>query len=449
MEKLSYQLRPWSRLKRRMLKILETSNISTYEKGPIRRSLFTNGAVTLFHEFKGLQSASVKLYFLVGSMHESPREYGIAHVIEHMLFKEGEQSNIVKELEFAGAEINAYTYKEYMCFEMDCLADQIDGLLPKFLSLFLNPVFNPKELEVEKKVVVQELKEDLDDHESIGFEYIMKKNLPSDIGHAIGGTISNVKRFSSKKLFEFYHRFFTPDRMILSVTSGRACSKLEDHLQSAMQKYYQMYSQKSVKSSKIKSPYRLGHKNSFGKINHFKSTIRRKMESPVLFYSLTGMSLEHDYYYDLVILDELLCEGLSSKFFIELREKSGLIYAMGSSINSFVKNGNYILIFNTAFKNLKTVKSKVKSMLEYYAENEMSIDEVEAIKQRVNNSWQGHFDQLDQRNEFIASVEIYQTKHFSIEHQRELVSRVTPKRLRYLLSKMLKQGYTELTMLPK
>ena len=432
-----------------MLKLLETKTISTYEKGPIRRSLFSNGAVTLFHQFNGLQSACVNLYFLVGAMHEKPSEYGIAHVIEHMLFKEGGESHIVKELEFAGANINAYTYKEYMCFEMDCLADKLDEFLPKFLKLFLNPVFDSDELEVEKKVVIQELKEDLDDHENVGFEYIMRKNLPADLGHGIGGKINNVQRFNSKKLFDFYHRHFTADRMILSVASGKKCNQLEKFLLHAMDLNSLVCSQQGKKFQQSKRPHRLGHTNRFGDVAHFKSTIRRKMESPILFYSFTGMSMEHEYYYDLVILDELLCEGLSSKFFLELREKHGLIYGMGSTINSFVKNGNYVLIFNTAKENLKKVKTRVREILEYYKENEFCSDEVEAIKERVNNSWQGHFDHLGNRNEFIASVEIYQTKRYSIKYQHQLVERVTPKRLQRLIRKMLKEGLTELIMLPK
>jgi predicted Zn-dependent peptidase len=423
-----------------VVELIQTEKIKSYEKGPIRRSLFSNGAVTLFHQFRGLQSATVNLYFLVGSMHERPQEYGITHVIEHMLFKEGGKSQIVKELEFEGAEINAYTYKEYVCFELDCLASKLDLFIPKFLKLFLNPVFDKNELKLEKQVVVQELKEDLDDHETVGYEYIMKKNFDPDLGHSIGGTISNVKRFTQEDLFAFYYKYFTADRMILSVASGLPCSKLEKYLQNAMTE------KRFHKKRKAK---RLGYCSRFSDLEHFRSTIRRKMESPILFYSLNSVSLESQYYYDLVILDELLFEGLSSKFFVELREKSGLLYGMGSSINSFVKTGNYMMVFNGALKNMDLVKKKVKSILQYYAENEFDAEEVEAIKRRVNDSWQTHFDDLSARNEYMASIEIYQTGKFSITHQEKLVERVTPKRLKWLVNKMLKLGMTELLMLPK
>lgn len=424
-----------------MVRLKNTKVINSYEKGPIRRSLFSNGAVTLFHEFKGLQSASVSLYFLVGSVNESPDEYGITHVIEHMLFKEGGKSNLVKELEYLGAHINAYTYKEYVCFEMGCLATKLDEFLPKFLSLFLNPVFDEKELTIEKQVILQELKDELDDHEAVGYEFIMQKNFDDDLGHSIGGTISKVKNFNSKKLLDFYFRFFTTERMILSVVSGKKCSKLEHFLENEMNQHDRFV--------KNKNPFRLGHSKQFGNLKHFKSTIKKHMESPILFYSFSGPSLENEYYYDLVVLDELLCEGLSSKFFYELREKHGLLYAMGSSINSFIKTGSYMLVFNTSDENLSKLRKKVKEILFYYKENEFLEEEVDAIKSRVNDSWQGHFDSLFARNEFIATVEMYQTEKYSITYQNNLVNRVTPQRIKKLVNKMLENGHTELVMLPK
>lgn len=424
-----------------MIKLKSSENISLYEKGPIRRSLFTNGATTLFHEFKGLNSATVSLYFLVGSVDEIKSEYGITHVIEHMLFKEGGKSNLIKELEFLGAQINAYTYKEYVCFELDCLAAKLDLFLPKFLKLFFNPVFDNDELKIEKQVIVQELKDELDDHESVGYELIMKKNFDEKLGHSIGGTISNVKRFSSKKLFDFYNRYFTPDRMILSITSGKKCNKLESILEKEMNEIQRF----DIK----KSPYRLGSSKKFGNLNHFKITLKRKMESAILYYSFSGPALENEYYYDLVILDELLFEGLSSKFFQELREKHGLLYGMGSSVNSFVNTGSYMLVFNTDPKNISILKKKVLEILHYYRDNEFLDSEVSAIKARVNDSWQTHFDSMSSRNEYIASIEMYQTKKYSIKYQEKLVNRVTPKRLKHIVNKLLNDGFTQLVMLPK
>ena len=117
-----------------MTKIKSTEINKTFEKGPVRRSLFSNGAVSLFHQFKGMESACANLYILAGSIFESPEEHGIAHVIEHMLFKEEKTNSVVREMEKEGAQINAYTYKEYVCFELECASTKLESFLPKFLS---------------------------------------------------------------------------------------------------------------------------------------------------------------------------------------------------------------------------------------------------------------------------------------------------------------------------
>ncbi len=122
----------------------ETQILKSFEKGPVRRSLFDNGAVSLYHHFKGMESACANLYFLAGSIFESESEEGIAHVIEHMLFKDEGSNDLVKELEREGAQVNAYTYKEYVCFELDCPSELLPRFLPKFLSLFLSPILQGK-----------------------------------------------------------------------------------------------------------------------------------------------------------------------------------------------------------------------------------------------------------------------------------------------------------------
>jgi predicted Zn-dependent peptidase len=148
-----------------------TNIIHNFEKGPITRSLFRNGATLLFHHAVGFSGARVNINFIAGSMFEKKEERGLAHLIEHLVFKETE-TNYLKELEFEGAEINAYTYKENVCFEMSLLADKLEIFLPKFIQLVGSLNFSDEQFRKEKEIVIQEIKEDLDDHESMGFEYL-------------------------------------------------------------------------------------------------------------------------------------------------------------------------------------------------------------------------------------------------------------------------------------
>lgn len=419
-----------------MARLVSSKTIKTFEKGPVRRSLFDNGAVTLFHQFPGMESACVNLYFLAGSIFESEDEEGVAHVIEHMLFKEEGSSSLVNEMERDGAEINAYTYKEYVCFELGCAADSLPKFLPKFLSLFLNPIFKEKELSLEKKVVIQELREDKDDHETEGLEYLYKQNFKRDLGHSIGGTISEVKKFEVRDLNKYYKKYYRPERMVLSICSGKAFVGLEKILSNAF----------PSKKAQKKKPYRLKCVRKMSKLNHVNKKLKRKMESSIIFYSFDGPSIFHSNYYAFNILDEYLLGGMSSKLFVDLREKNALVYGLGSALNSYAKEGSYMMIFHTQKKNIEKVKLKVNSALHEIAYKGISEDEVEAIKGRIARAWSLGFDDMYERSEFLAELEMLGVEDFSLKGQTHILKAVSADDIRKLAQNMIKNEFSSLTM---
>lgn len=422
-----------------MIKILERKTIKNFEKGSIRRSLFSNGTVTLFHQFSGMKSAVVNLYFLAGSVNELEREHGLAHMIEHMLFKEKENGSLLREIELRGATVNAYTYKEYVCFELGCLGSKLEEFLPLFLKLFLNPEFHEKDLRLEKRVVIQEIKEDIDDHETEGLEILFKKNFKRPLGHPIAGTIKNVNSFKIQDLTRYYNKFFTADRMILSIVSGESSTCIDKILQTHMPK----------RMNKKKDSIRLIPKEKFGHINHFNTYLHRKMENCIVYYSFEGISIDHKTNYDLSILDDLLFEGLTSKFFLLLREKLGLIYGLGSSINSFIQNGNYVMVFNTQKKYLKQLDIEVKNLWQFYLKNTFSDSEIQATKLRIMDSFDMSFDDMEERCEFIALEELYFTHAFSSKNLKNKMSLVNSNSIMSLMNKMSRKGMTRLVLGPK
>ena len=422
-----------------MIKLVNTKLINSYEKGPIRRSLFSNGAVSLFHQFKGMNSAVVNLYFLAGSFFESEKEHGLAHVIEHMLFKESENGSLLKELEAKGAQINAYTYKEYVCFELECLAIRLEEFLPKFFRLFFEPVFNDKDLRIEKKVIIQEIKEDKDDHETEGLEILFDKNFKRPIGHPIAGAIKNVNSFNTKDLKRYYNRYFTADRMILSVVSGKPLKTLEKIFLDSMPKRMWHH----------KNPFRLKPNKKIGKVEHFNTFLNRKMENCVVYYSFDGVSLEHKNYYDLTVLDDLLFEGLTSKFFLRLREELGIIYGLGSSINSFATTGNYVMVFNTQKKYLKLLDQEVNELFTKYSTQMFLESELNSTKERILDAVEMSFDDMQERSEFVAMEELYDTHDFSSKSLKKKMADVSSSSIMSLINTMSKRGMTRLVLGPK
>lgn len=421
-----------------MLKLLENKKIANFEKGPIRRSLFNNGAVSIFHEAVGFSGAKVQLHFLAGSMFESNEEEGIAHLIEHMMFKEL-KTEYIKELELSGATVNAYTYKENVCFEMGCLSSSLKDLLPLFFKKFLTLEFSDEELEKEKIVIVKELLEDNDDHETQAIETVFTKNFDRSVGHPIGGNAKRVARFTRKEILAYYKKYFTPSRMILSIVGGSDCRYVETFFKEAMDLNC---------TFKERKPYRLTSRNRIAKLSHFKSTKKRKMDNSLLVYSFDGPSINSSSFYDYAVLDELLFQGLNSFFFKKLRIEKPLVYGYGSSLNCFQSCGNYLMLFTTQKADLAKVNKVIKENLLEQRVDFIDEKEIGRIKQRILDHWQLSFDDLDERVEFLAGTEIHSLKEFRMSDVKLKIKSVSSSSVRKLLKKIVHSDYSVLKFVP-
>lgn len=410
--------------------MLKTSNVdilNTMEKGPILRSLFSNGACYTFHQAKGFSGAKVNLSFLAGSIFESREEQGIAHLLEHLMFKETATKRIY-HLEKNGAELNAYTYKETVSFEMECHKDNLDNLLPDFLDHFLNLDFNEDQFIKEKQVVLHELKEDEDDHEAQGIEELFSQNFSFDIAHPVGGKLGQVKKITSEQIRNYFSKYFTPQRLILTIVSGKK-SDYTELLQQKMLKYF---------TGKKRSPIRLALKKKRRALVHSKKVKHRKMESSISYFSFDGPKVNDGSYYDFVVLDELLFEGLSSYFFKRLREDEPLVYGMGSALNSFHHSGQYLMIFTGSVEKAKRLKKIVTQGLNDFLDVKLCAQEIEKIKKRLIQNWELSFDLLDERLEFLLDQEIYEMQHKTIGQMRAELRRVDGKSIQKALKKMYK-----------
>jgi predicted Zn-dependent peptidase len=410
-----------------MVKILESQIHHEFFKGPIKRSLFSNGTTYLFHEFPGMNGAVVNITFVVGSQNENKNQHGITHVIEHMLFKEGQDSNTIYEIEELGGDINAYTSKENTTYELNCLAKSLKEILPKYLKLILDPHFIEDDLKKEKKVIKQEIREDLDDHETLAHEYLFSQLYPEPLGHPIAGKIKDVESFTLDEIKKYHQKYFRPERMIISICAGEDFSDFDNEL-------CQMLPEGN------KKPIRLSSQDVFYKVPSFNKVHKKDIKNSYVTWGMSGLSLDSSFYYDLVVLDTYLCDGMSSLLFKELREKKPLMYSLESTIYSFEKSGHYTISIQTERKNERIVLKKVKSLIsELHFSNDQAL-RIEKIKERILDTVNYSFDSLSERLEFLTQIELYNEKQFTVQRVYDQIHRVSPERLNNLVKKLRQLG---------
>ena len=183
-----------------------------------------NGFRIVTEDMPGLKSASIGVWVTAGGRHERPEQNGIAHFLEHMAFKgTGTRSalQIAEAIEDVGGFINAYTSREMTAYFARVLQDDVSLALEVISDIVLNPVFDSKEIEVERHVILQEIGQALDTPDDVIFDWLQEASYPGQaFGRTILGPSERVSSFGRDDLTRFVAQHYGPDQMILSAAGG-------------------------------------------------------------------------------------------------------------------------------------------------------------------------------------------------------------------------------------
>ena len=164
------------------------------------------------------------VYINVGSRNEQGDEEGIAHFIEHSIFKgttHRRSYHIRNRIDGVGGELDAFTTKEETCVYASALTEHLERSLELFADILFHSNFPEHEIEKEKDVVIEEINLYKDSPSELIFDEFEEQFFGKHpLAHNILGTKKNVKRFTSQFLLDYMHRHYTPDRMVITVVGN-------------------------------------------------------------------------------------------------------------------------------------------------------------------------------------------------------------------------------------
>src|SRR5256884_1130308 len=182
----------------------------------IQKKVLPNGLVAITETMSHVRSVSVGLWVRNGSRREIPEENGLAHFIEHMVFKGTERRSaeaIAREMDSVGGMLDAFTSKEQICFNAKVLDEHLPIAFDVIADLVLRPKFDSEDVKKERKVVLEEIKMDLDNPEYLLHEIFTRGFWPGHpLGRPILGTPETVKKFNRDALCARFQNWFAPDR---------------------------------------------------------------------------------------------------------------------------------------------------------------------------------------------------------------------------------------------
>lgn len=190
----------------------------------IRIETLPNGMRVATDTMDRLETAAIGLWVNVGARHETLSENGIAHFLEHMAFKGTAKRSalrIASEIEDVGGYLNAYTSNESTAYYARVLRADVPLALDVIADITLNPAFEPREIEVERGVILQEIGQMMDTPDDVIFEWLQETAFPSQpMGRSILGTSERVSAFSAEDLRRFVGQHYHPGQMVLAAAGA-------------------------------------------------------------------------------------------------------------------------------------------------------------------------------------------------------------------------------------
>ena len=296
----------------------------------IRVTTLENGLTVATDTMSSVATATVGLWNNVGARHEAKEHNGVAHFLEHMVFKgttTRSVTDIAQTIENAGGYLNAYTSHENTAYYARMLADDVNLGLEIVSDLLLNPIFPEPELERERGVVLQEIGMYQDSPDSLVFHNAQAQAYgDTALGWPILGTIDTITNMPRQTLIDFIGTNYSPSTIVLAASGAVN----HDGLVAQAERIFK----DSLPQAK---PTATAAQYQGGDIRQDKTDL----EQVHLVLNFPAPDYYSDDYYTLAMLGSILGDGMSSRLFQEIREKRGLVYSVQSYLDCYADHGQF------------------------------------------------------------------------------------------------------------
>ena len=363
----------------------------------VNKDVLDNGLTVLTERMPHVRSVSMGVWVKTGSRSESPELNGVAHFVEHLLFKGTRRrtaEEIAKQVDSIGGHLDAFTGKETACYSAKVLDDHLPLAFDILSDLVLNPRFDPEEMERERSVVLEEIKMEEDTPDDLVCEIFTQnfwRNQP--LGRPILGTSRSVNRLDRDRVAGFFQEHYTPDQLVVSAAGHL------DHrniLDLAVQHYGHL---ERRPNGRVPAPAK--------PCNSISLRTKKELEQAHICLGVPGCALTDRNRFAFYLLSTILGAGMSSRLFQNIREKQGLAYAIYSGLSSFRDTGCLSVYAGTSLENVGKVVSSVVREFRDLKEHRVKDEELRRAKDHLKGSLLLSLESSSSRMGNLARQELY------------------------------------------
>ncbi|MFQ5798801.1 MAG: M16 family metallopeptidase, partial [Bacteroidota bacterium] len=390
------------------------------------------------------RSLSVGVWVEVGSRDEDERSNGISHFVEHMAFKGTRRYSarkIARSLESLGGYLNAFTSKEHTCFYARVLDEHLEQAIDVLSELILYPRFDPKDVEKEKLVVLEEIRNIEDNPDELIHDEFEEALYPSHpIGFPVIGKADNITRFSSDDLFKYRRSHYNPARLVVAAAGNVVHEKLVD----TVRRYFKPDAYDRLARGSTALNRGEASRRRAAKVNG--AAKKREVEKPIaqahVCLGTVAYSIKSKYRYTLFVLNTLLGDGMSSRLYQNIRELHGLAYSVYSFINLMSDTGSFGIYLGTEKQNVENSLQLIHREISRLKAKLVSRAELRRTQAQLKGSMMIGLENMTSRMMRIGTGELYFREYITLDRILKNIDSVTPEMLQEVAQKLFDDDFT-------
>ncbi|WAW15650.1 M16 family metallopeptidase [Peptostreptococcus equinus] len=387
-----------------------------------------NGLRLVIEEVPYVRSVSLGVWINVGSRLEKENDSGLAHFIEHMLFKgtkNRSSKKISQDIFYYGGDINAFTTHDHTCYHVKMPYNHIDRGIEVLSDIMLNSIFSKDEIEKEKAVIIEEIKMYEDSSEDYVYERLLNKIYENKgIGKNVLGSIETVNNINRDKIINFFNNFYVPNNSVI-VVSGNVdtdliIKKIEDAFKNWNRYDFSFNRQKEK----------------FSPVTFIEDRDDEQANLAFIFQSPDD-SVDKDYY-SVKLIGNILGTSPSSRLFQHIREEKGLAYSVYSSDNYYTDHAEFGIYASVANENILEVYNLILEEIANISRDYISEDELVFSKEQYKGSVIMSAEDTSDRMLLIGEYEIDNKRVKTMEEIVEIVDSIDMDYIKDVIDRIFK-----------
>ncbi|MCA9401461.1 MAG: insulinase family protein [Candidatus Omnitrophica bacterium] len=299
-----------------------------------RKDVLPNGIRVVTHDLPNRESISIGFWIGVGGRYENDAQKGAAHFLEHILFKGSQKyacEEIKEKIEGVGGNLNAFTSEEQTCFYAKIPSKHLNQTFDVLSDMVTAPLIKKGDVEKEKTVILEEIKMYHDVPQYYVIELLEQLVWPDHpLGKNLAGSLDSVSKLNYQDLRGFHKTFYAPSNIVIAACGNLNHDKIlklvKEKFGHLSNRSYPDYEKASISQTKPRFKF---HK--------------RDIEQMHLVFGLPGYDERHKDRFAMSLLSVLLGGNMSSRLFVEVREKQGLAYSICSAAKTLHDTGIFLI----------------------------------------------------------------------------------------------------------